>query len=446
MFWRDTFQIAFRNISQARLRFLLTCLGVVIAVATLVAMVSFGAGLKQETIGNLETREIFTTFRILSPRQAQALRRFREQERPPEERPASPSLNQELVQRVARLEGVSSTQPEITVPVQLKNGEHAYLTRVRGGGPHLASLSPYSRIKQGRFLNGAEGKEIVLSWWTAERLGFEPADSAVGSTIELLRDRLRETTNEDQPPFETVREAFLVVGVLPRLSVTQRNPFYSGTVIPLEEARRFWESSLSSVSSLSSIISVEEGRGREFDAIDVRVREIGDLDRVRRQVESWGAYTFAIVDEMDRIKRAFLILEAVLSVLGAIALVVASLGIANVLVMSVVERTQLIGIMKAIGGTDENVRRIFLVEASLIGLLGGALGVVGGWGLTRVGHFFIVRYFEQQNLIDVPDLFAFPFWLLSGAVVFAVLFSILSGVLPARRAARLDPVRALRSS
>lgn len=443
--WRDTIHIALRNVRQAKLRFVLTCLGVVIAIATLVAMVSFGAGLRRETIGNLETREIFTAFRIISPRQAQFLRRFRDQERPPEEQRKSPPLNQELVERVTKLPGVSSLQPEITVPVQLKHGNKVYMTWIRGAGPHLSALSPYSRITAGRYLAGVQGKEIVLSPWTAERLGFELPQKAVGTTVELLTDRLKRQPQEDEPPFETVQEAFRVVGVLPTLAPMQRNPFYSGTVIPLNEARRFWETSMSSLSSLSTIIAMEEGRGREFQAIDVRVKSISDLDLVRKEVESWGAYTFAIVDEMDRIKRAFLILEAVLSVLGTIALVVASLGIANVLVMSVMERTQVIGIMKAIGATDQDVRRIFLTEAGCIGFLGGVLGVLSGWSLTRVAHLVMVHYFRRENMTDVPDLFAFPWWLVAGAVVFAVLFSVISGLLPARRAARLDPVRALRT-
>lgn len=443
--WRDTLQIALRNVQQAKLRFALTSLGVVIAIATLLAMVSFGAGLRRETIGNLETREVFTAFRILGSRQAQSFRRFREESRSSQELRQSPPLNESLVERVSKLPGVLSMQPEITLPVQLKNGEKTHLTRVRGGGPHLAPLSPYSQISAGRFLRGVEGKEIILPLWVAERLDFDPPQTAVGATIEVLTDQLREAPGPEELPFETVRQSFRVVGVLPRLLPTQRNPFYRGPIIPLNEARELWRSSVSSVASLSSMISVEEGRGREFQAIDVRVREVADLDPVRKEIESWGAFTFAIIDEMGRIRRAFLILETILSVLGLIALVVASLGIANVLVMSVMERTQVIGIMKAVGGTDRDVRRIFLVEAGCIGLLGGVLGVVAGWSLTRAGHLVITRYFERQGMLEVPDVFAFPAWLILGAISFSVLFSVVSGWWPARRAARLDPVRALRT-
>lgn len=445
MSWLDSLLIAIKNIRQAKLRFALTCLGVIIAIATLVSMVSFGSGLRRETIGNLETREIFTSFRIVGPRQAQYLRRFRDQERPLEEQRKVPSLDDELLKRVSKLRGVISVQPEINVPVQLKFRKRTHLSRIRGAGPHLRDLSPYSQIRDGRFFETLDGKEIILSSWMAERLGFDPPAKALGATVELLSDRLREVPEGDGLPFETVRQNFRVVGVLPRLLPTRGNPFYNGTVIPLNEARVLWQSSVSSMASLSSIISSEQGRGREYEGIDVRVKDIADLDRVRKEVESWGSYTFAIVDELERIKRAFLILEAILSVLGTIALVVASLGIANVLIMSVMERTQVIGIMKAIGGTDRDVRRVFLLEAGCIGLLGGVLGLLAGWTLTRVAHLIIARQFHQQNVPEVPDLFAFPLWLVLGALAFSILFSLFSGLLPARRAARLDPVQALRT-
>ena len=442
--WLDTLRIALRNIRQAKLRFTLTSLGVLIATATLVAMVSFGAGLRRETIGNLETREIFTAFRVLNPRRAQSFRRFRDQDDWVERSRQSPPIDESLLERVSKIPGVVSVQPEITIPVQLKNGEKTHLTRVRGAGLHLASLAPYSRIQEGRYLSGGEGAEIVLSLRVMERLGFESAEKAVGVTIELLTDQIRTAPGPEELPFETVSRPFRVVGILPRLSPTQGNPFYRGTVISLGDALQLWRSSVSGMASLSSLISAEEGRGQEFPGIDVRVGEMTDIGKVREEVESWGAFTFAITDEMDRIRRAFLILETVLSVLGSIALIVASLGITNVLVMSVLERTPVIGIMKAIGGTDQDVRRIFLLEAASIGLVGGVLGVVSGWVLTRVAHLFISRYFQSQSVPEVPDLFAFPVWLTVGAVGFSVLFSLVSGLLPAQRAARLDPVQALR--
>ena len=440
---RDIVAVAANHIAQARLRFVLTNLGVIVAISTLVALVSFGVGLRRETIGNLETREAFTSFRILGARQSQSWRRFSDALAPQ----ASPTLelNEGLVERLSRLDEVSSIQPELRLAVQLRNGQHEYLTRVRGAGSHLATLSPYSKIRQGRYLSSESGREIVLSFRAAQRLGFDPPGSAVGHTVVLLTDQRKDSFGAEELPFETVEEDFTVMGVLPRLVATRRNPLYWGSIIPLQEALRLWRRSVGG-STLSNIISAEQGQGRQFEAIDVRVRNIADLEPMREKVDLWGGVTFSIVDQVDRLRRVLLILEGILSVLGGIASVVAGLGIANVLVMSVLERIQVIGIMKSIGARDRDVRLIFLVEAGLIGVCGGLVGLMTGWALTRVGHLILSHYFRQSGFTDVPDLFSFPLWLLIGAPIFAILLSVICGLWPAHRAARVDPVLALRGA
>ena len=282
---KDILSVAANHIAQARLRFVLTNLGVIVAISTLVALVSFGAGLRRETIGNLETRDAFTSFRILGARQAQSWRSFSEPAAP---RPsASLELNEDLVQRLSQLDQVSSVQPELRLAVQLRSGQHELLTRVRGAGSHLAPLSPYSKIREGQYLSSEKGREIVLSFRAAGRLGFDPPGSAVGQSIALLTDQRKVSFAADELPFETVEENFTVVGVLPRLVATRRNPLYWGSVIPLQEALRLWRRSVGGA-TLSNIISAEQGQGRQFEAIDVRVQEIFDLEPVREKVEDLG--------------------------------------------------------------------------------------------------------------------------------------------------------------
>ncbi len=99
--------------------------------------------------------------------------------------------------------------------------------------------------------------------------------------------------------------------------------------------------------------------------------------------------------------------------------------------------------MKAIGGSDGDIRRIFLIEASAIGMLGGIAGIVLGWVVGRVVNFGANIYIENQG--GTPgDLFSLPLWLVGGAIGFSVVVSLIAGSYPARRAARLDPIQALR--
>jgi putative ABC transport system permease protein len=164
---------------------------------------------------------------------------------------------------------------------------------------------------------------------------------------------------------------------------------------------------------------------------------------VQDKIKAMGYSAFSLNDLLQNAKRAFLIIDILLSVIGSIALAVSSLGIVNTMVMSILERTREIGIMKAIGGSDRDIRKIFLIEATTIGLLGGMAGIALGWLVGRVINFGANVYIERQGG-EAGNLFSMPFWLIAGAIGFSVLVSLIAGSYPARRAARLDPIQALR--
>jgi putative ABC transport system permease protein len=156
-----------------------------------------------------------------------------------------------------------------------------------------------------------------------------------------------------------------------------------------------------------------------------------------------GFSTFSILDATRGLRRFFAVLDLFLGVFGSLALAVAALGIVNTLVMAILERRHEIGIMKAIGASDGDVKKLFLAEAAVMGLVGGMLGVAMGWVMGRLINAGANIYLHRQNLPS-EELWAVPWWLVAGAVAFAIVISMLSGLYPAARAAKLDPVQALR--
>ena len=175
----------------------------------------------------------------------------------------------------------------------------------------------------------------------------------------------------------------------------------------------------------------------------VKVERAQHTDDVEAKIKTMGYGAFSINDALQGAKRAFIILDIVLSLIGSIALAVSSLGIMNTMVMSILERTREIGVMKAIGASDGDIRRIFLVEASTIGVLGGAAGVALGWVVGRVINFAANIYIQRQGG-EPGNLFSLPLWLIASAIGFSWLVSLLAGSYPARRAAKLNPIQALR--
>jgi putative ABC transport system permease protein len=151
---------------------------------------------------------------------------------------------------------------------------------------------------------------------------------------------------------------------------------------------------------------------------------------------------------VESINSFFLVLQVIFGGVGAIALLVAAIGIANTMTMAILERTREIGLMKAIGAKNKDILSIFLGEAAGIGLVGGLGGVIIGWGASALLNIVALSYFASQASSGggtVPTMAtSTPFWLPVFALVFSIVIGLLSGLYPALRAATLIPVDALK--
>jgi ABC-type antimicrobial peptide transport system permease subunit len=184
-----------------------------------------------------------------------------------------------------------------------------------------------------------------------------------------------------------------------------------------------------------------------YSAVVLHTETINDASRISEEVEdNMGFSSTTLQTFLDQVNRIFAILQVMLSSVGLLALLVASIGIVNTMIMAIYERTREIGILKALGSSNGEVLRMFMVEAGMIGLLGGIVGVLSGWLLGLVLNRIIIDYMRSEQ---IPMLMEAPFFvvtweLVGGSLVFATLVGILAGLYPAFRAARLDPLAALR--
>jgi putative ABC transport system permease protein len=190
-------------------------------------------------------------------------------------------------------------------------------------------------------------------------------------------------------------------------------------------------------------ISRAAGEDPVYSSIVARVGDPTQVQPVENAVKKMGFNTFSILDATRSLRQFFAVLDLFLGIFGSLALAVASIGIVNTLVMAILERRREIGIMKAIGASDADVRTLFFAEAGAMGALGGIVGVALGWSMGQAINFGTNIYLKRQAL--PPEHFwSVPWWLVAGAIVFAFIVSLVSGLYPAGRAARLDPVQALR--
>lgn len=139
----------------------------------------------------------------------------------------------------------------------------------------------------------------------------------------------------------------------------------------------------------------------------------------------------------------FNVIGLVLGGIGGIAMAVAAIGVVNTMIMAILERTREIGVMRAVGAKRSTIRVLFTFEAALLGFSGGVVGVAVGFGLTRLANIFVNQQLASQS-VKVHNIIGLPIWLVLAVIGISTLIGTLAGLYPAARAARLDPVEALR--
>jgi putative ABC transport system permease protein len=184
-------------------------------------------------------------------------------------------------------------------------------------------------------------------------------------------------------------------------------------------------------------------RGRAYMALSVRIDSPSRVQAAEDAIKNMGFSTFSLLDATRSLRRFFTILDLFLGIFGSLALAVALLGIVNTLVMAILERRREIGIMKAVGAGDGDIKLLFFAEAGVMGFVGGLVGVGLGWAIGRVINIGTNIYLKRQAMTP-ETIWSVPWWLVAAALGFAVIVSLASGIYPASRAAKLDPVQALR--
>jgi putative ABC transport system permease protein len=494
MKFSDLLALAWRNLRQAKLRTALTTIGVVVGVGAVVTMVSFGIGLQENLLRDAFTRiDFFTTITVLGPA-ADTFLSASEEGRGEEgadrsAAPPPPVLDDEALEGLRRLPGVRAVHPQIRFEAYVRFEEK---TRRIGMGAAPIDVTANPRFEErlaGRHFSREEAREAIVTERFLRRLrapsGKGPpaerrgpfvappeqslverqrlAQSVIGQTLTILTLPLDDAPAGGEFDFSPrmpprgeaaptdgealdrlAREEFTIVGVLPTAEGVDL-PFAGNQLVylPLPIVKRLAERQQDPLQQMAEMLTGRSGYG----SAEVRVGDLSQVEAVQNEIGRLGFRYLSLGNRLEEVKRVFLIVNASLALIGGLALLVASFGISNTMIMSIRERTREIGLMKAIGGTDGEIMRIFLLEAGLIGTLGGILGLACGWTIDRVANLLANRWIGQQvgGAVRQVEFFSIPWYLWGGALAFAVLISLLAALYPALRAARIDPIRALRS-
>ncbi|MCX6639341.1 MAG: ABC transporter permease [bacterium] len=435
---KDVILIALGNLWRMKLRSSLTICGVIIGIAALVSMLSFGAGMQKNIAGTFKSFDLFNTLQILpvAPGEDAKLDSLPDKK-----------LDDAAIAEILKIPGVKSVYPEVTFPVKVEFGDKSTNTSAQALPVIETELSVFKDLSAGRFFLSDSAEEVVLQQSLLKKLGVVKPDSIIGMKITLVSAKFDFGSalnslmlGRELNPLVEVRRELTVCGVT-QLNMHPEGMTWKQLILPAKTAQSIERVNFSNPLDLLSQLSSDEQKGYPY--LNVRAISTDRFDAVRDSIDALGYHTFSFIDSFEQIKKSFLIFDAVLGVVGFIALVVASLGIVNTMVTSILERYREIGILKSLGAEDRHIRNLFLVESATIGFLGSVFGLAFGWVITRIGSM-IATYFMLKEGAPVMELFDLPWWLITGALIFGVGVSLLAGLYPAIRATKVEPVKALR--
>jgi putative ABC transport system permease protein len=456
---RDLTELAGRNLREAVLRNSLTTLGIAVGVASLVAMLSLGVGLQELANKRLSRSGLFDAVFVTSRLNQRGFGGRPSRAEAADTTPAQ-LLDDDARQKIAALPNVNEVYPEIRFSSEIQFAGKPYSTTVAGIPASAQAGGSFDGMK-GSFFSGPDANEAILQIEFAKDLSSQP-DSLIGKDLTVRyaeRQAIPAEPNSKgakppssgspesgdaglSPGFSIVprEKTFRIIGIVETEPATGFGGFGRGRLlIPLQVAENL---RIAQSTDLRGILRGSSSKP-SYDSLTVRAKGPSQVQSVEDSIKKMGFTAFSLLDATKNLRLVFVVFDSFLGIFGSLALAVASLGIINTLVMAILERRREIGILKALGAADRDIRRLFFAEAGVMGLFGGVLGVLIGWLIGRALTFGTNVYLHRQDLPPI-DLSSVPWWMVVTAISFSVVVSLAAGIYPASRAAKLNPVEALR--
>jgi putative ABC transport system permease protein len=394
----DLVILAAGGLRRNKLRSALTVGAIAFGVAVLVYLIALGLGLRDLTIGSVSRSSTLLSFTVTSAKR--------------DIKPLDPSS----IATIQAVPNVKTVLPRLTLTGEVAFGNRRAGATIVGVDPRYFGVDDRTRIVAGVAFNEGDTAKMLVSRQFLRQFAFDEKRTP-GLTFDVLVDN--QQFGSDVKPIKDVSVRGVVADDV-------------SSVIYLP--RPYLEQLLGNVAF-------------DYEHLKVLIDDQAGVTAIQPAsdaVISQGYRVQTVVDTVDQINVVFRYITWTLGVLGGIAIAVASIGMFNTLTVSLLERTREIGIMKALGVRRRDVRRIFLMEAILIGLLGGVLGIALAFALQSL----TILIFQFLALLApdgrVPTLFMNDPFLLAGSLIFSLVIAMLTGIYPANRAAKLNPIDAIR--
>jgi len=389
----DILKLSLRMFKARTMRTLLTILGMSVGISAIMFLVSFGYGLQRTLLQKITTSDALVSLDVTLGEDKTA------------------RLNQATIEELAVIPDVIDVIPALELAGQGRYGNITLdVSTISTGQSFLKSEG--LKVENGRHFDRGNVREIVITKAVSQVFGVAP-EEMLGRSMALTL-----FVNPDAAGRGTsvgLGDAYTIVGI----ADGAENIVY----IPLESLGTF---------------TIEQ-----YTKLKVKCRSTEVIEPVRAAIAALGLTASSISETIDQANKVFRAIQLVLMVFGTIALIVSAIGMFNTMTITLLERTEEIGIMKAIGASKSDISLMFVMESTLMGFL----GALGGVGIGWIGGFIInvlINAVATRFGGEAVSLFYSPLWFVMTVIGFGAFVGFLTGVFPARSAARIDALDALR--
>jgi ABC-type lipoprotein release transport system permease subunit len=387
----DVFRVSSRSFKNNRLRTFLTILGISVGIGTIFFLVALGYGLQKLIIENIATESALLALDVT-------------------EKNEMVKLDQEGLDKIRSIPEIEKAFPVVSQQARAEKdvlASDVNLNLVDAGFFELDGI----KLEKGEVFSD-DGNGIIISEPILKLLGLE-VDNALNQKIQVYIEKDAELENSDN----LITREYNIKGVLK----DSNEPILYA---PLK--------------SVEADIKIEQ-----FNKVKVKATSGDNVAVAKNKIIEQGFYVGSVSELVEQAKQVFKVVNIMLVLFGAVALVVSAIGMFNTMTIALLERTQEIGTMKALGAAKIDIWKMFLTESMIIGFIGGSGGILIGYLFSQILNFAINMLAKNFGGLMV-DLFYFPVWFVFFVIIFSTVVGLATGFYPAKRAAKLNALEALR--
>lgn len=451
----DMLQMSAGNLWKRKLRTILTILGVVIGVASIVVMVSLGLGLSKSMMEEYQSYGSMTKITVQEPYgnsdSADALR-----------------LDDELIAELSGLEHVESVDPVLQISAIAINGGYSAYVNIRAlsieGIERLGidvgeGTLPTADMDNLQFFYGCE----ILQMFANTKTGMGYWETGILPDIDLMNGDIfivfdtnnyyaSQSTGSGGGNGSTITapKKYLIpacgVEATPETFSTNGWNIFCDIDKLIPQLKKVFKNSV--IPGQPTTKSGKPYKQIYYTELAVNVDDMDNVNAVQQYISNLGYQTYSDAEWISSAQTSMGYVEAVLGGIGAVSLFVAAIGIANTMMMSIYERTREIGVMKVLGCDMGNIRTLFLLEAGMIGFVGGIVGLILSYGVSALINFVVAGSGDSLGLgiaTGSGGISTIPIWLSLLAIVFATIIAMIAGFFPSQKAMKLSPLAAIRN-